>query len=115
MKDRIKKAWLSLDTKWQVLLFLSPYILIVTVVIGFDRIDPSYMTNEYIEARITRKLYVSDSRTGGNRVSIIAEDSEGKSYSFSRNQTYPKGVGDRVKIRIYRKRISGIETYKLES
>lgn len=113
MRRWIKTTWMKLDTKWQVVFFLSPYVLLALFIIGIDRIDPAYRTSEFIQGTVIKKVF-STGKTGA-RVELIVETREGDSFWFNKSVNYPSGVGDKVKLRIYKRKFSGLESFKLES
>ena len=97
---------------WIIVLFVTPAAIIAALVIGFENIDPAYRTNNYIDARVIKKVHATG-KTGA-RVELTIETNEGDTFWFNSGVTYPFGVGDQVKLRIYKRKFTGLESFKLE-
>jgi hypothetical protein len=103
----------KLSPGWIIVLFITPAVILGAVVIGFDSIDPAYRTNEYMQATVTKRVYATGK--SGARVEITVKTEEGDSFWFNKGVEYPGKVGAKVKVRIYKRKYTGLESFKLES
>jgi hypothetical protein len=81
-------------------------------VVGLQSLDPAYRTESYIPATIVKKVYGTSK--SGSHVEVYVETSEGVSYWFIKGVRYTQNVGDRVKLRVYKREITGLERLELE-
>ena len=92
-----------------ILLFIV--ILIASVTIGFNEIDPFYETNTTIPATIVHKVYATG-KTGG-RIEFTIRTNDGKEYWFNNASDSVGRQGDEIKLRLYKRKLTGIQKYEL--
>lgn len=102
----------KLGTKTMLIITFFPVIIIATITIGIHKMDPMYATDKIKEATIIRQ--VSSLGKSGAKIDVTVEDREGNVYVFSISDPLGKGIGDKVTLRLYERKITGLKIYKLQ-
>jgi hypothetical protein len=95
-----------------VLVILAPSIVLAASLIAVNKFDPSNKTDQILAGKITKRI--DSIRKVGPTTEITVQTKDGNNHRFVRSIYYYGKVGDKVKLRLYKRKISGIETYRLE-
>ncbi len=93
-------------------ILFSVVIFIVFFALGFDKIDPFYKTETTINAKIIKRIYATGK--SGARIEITLKTNSGKIYWFNKAINYSGKKGDEVKLRLYKRKLTGLKKYKLD-
>jgi hypothetical protein len=107
MLDRRK-----LKSKTVLIITLAPVVVIVMMMIGISKLDPMYKTSYIKEATITKRVALVG-KSGAN-LEIYVEAVDGDTYRFVRSSFYKGRVGYKVNLRLYQRKLTGLQTYRLE-
>lgn len=88
------------------------FAVIGASMILIDKLDPYYKTNNVVEAEIINRTYAASKQ--GSSLLVTVKTNEGRTYSVSQYRKSHKRVGDKVKLRVYQRKITKLVKYKPE-
>ena len=86
-------------------------ISVIAIALSFNKIDPFYKTDTVIDGKIKNLIYSAGKFGAGLRV--VVETEKGKVLSFAMPVHYSGSIGNKVKLRLYKRKITGAEKYVL--
>ena len=101
-------------------MIVEPRIIVGLVLIAvfgasfilIDRLDPYYRTDQVISSEIISSAYFAGKQ--GSTLKVTVKTLEGETYTFSQSQRSKKRIGDKVKLRLYKRKITGLGKYEPE-
>jgi len=102
----------KLKTKTVLIITFVPFIIIATITIGISKLDPMYMTPHIKEGTIIRRVTLVGK--SGATVEIHVKTIDDHMYRFVRSSFDKSRVGQKVNLRLYQRKLTGLQTYRLE-
>ncbi len=102
----------KLKTKTVLIITFAPVVVIAMITIGVSKLDPMYMTSNVKVAKITKMVFLVGK--SGAKVEVYVKTNEGHTYRFVRSSFYKGRVGSKVNLRLYQRKITGLQAYRLE-
>ena len=102
---------LKMNANIRVVIMFFVALLIASVTIGFNEIDPFFDTKTTVPATIIHKVYATG-KTGG-RIEITVKTNNGKKYWFNHANDSVGRQGDEITLRVYKRKLTGIQKYEL--
>ncbi len=93
-------------------IIFSSAIFIVVFFISFNKLDPFYKTNSTIPAKIIHLVYATGK--SGARIEVTVETINGEQFWFKKSVSYSGRAGEKVKLRVYERKLTGLKKYELE-
>lgn len=95
----------------KILIIAIVIVSVITVALSFNKIDPFYKTDVVIHGEIKNLIYSTGKFGAGLRV--VVEIEKGKVLSFAMPVHYSGSIGDKVKLHLYKRNLTGAEKYDL--
>ena len=102
--------WRRLKSKTVLIITLAPVVVIVMILIGISKLDPMYKTSYIKEATITKRVALVGK--SGAKFEIYVEAIDGDTYRFLRSSFYKGRVGHKVNLRLYQRKLTGLQAVK---
>jgi len=95
-----------------VLVLFAPSIILAVILIVMNRFDAPIKTEKIMVGKITKRI--DSINKAGPTTEIIVRTRNGKKHRFVRSIYFYGKVGDKVKLRLYKRQLSGLKIYRLE-
>ncbi len=100
--------------KWykaKILIFIV--VTLIVLVVSYDFIDPPHLTKNIETATVKRSVQMFP-RYGDTYHKIVVELTNGQLYTFSTQLSSGIKPGAKVDLKVYKRKITGLVTYKLK-
>ena len=101
-------------TKWgKAKILIAVVVAVLIFAVSFDSIDPLYATETTVPAIVKQSVQITP-RYSKTYNRIIVETKNGDLYTFEMPLEYSIKSGDTVVLRMYKRKLSGLRTYKIK-